>query len=315
MEIKRMKIVSILTISCVILLIGGCAKNEITVNLGQGTGSEEPEGDKTSTLVTFNASIEGRNMSRALSPMRPGIQSQLYAYSSSDAQRSTPDATGLYITTSPGVLSGVDGYKMFLSNGIYNFYAVSDNFSTIPPKFTAGISEPLFNGIDYLWWHNTQQDVASSQINIPIVYLHSATQIVFNVEAGDGIKLNKLVSAMITPPEPGATMNLGTGVITPTTTYGKADKMGINGFTTQYIMLPLTTTTPMTLTLEIMADGENFSRNYTVDVPVPDGALKAGNSYLFDALIDGNTVTFPNVSIKEWTEVDETGNPLYPIQK
>ena len=59
---------------------------------------------------------------------------------------------------------------MFLSNGTYNFYAVSDNFSTIPPTFTSGVSEPLLNGIDYLWWSAIQQDVNSSQINIPIVY-------------------------------------------------------------------------------------------------------------------------------------------------
>lgn len=71
----------------------------------------------------------------------------------------------------------------------------------------------------------------------------------------------------------------------------------------------------MTLTLEVMANGESSSRSYSVQVPVPDGALKAGNSYLFSAVIDGNTITFPSVSIKKWTEVDETGNPLYPTQK
>ena len=40
-----------------------------------------------------------------------------------------------------------------------------------------------------------------------------------------------------------------------------------------------------------------------------------GFSYVFSAIIDGNSVSFPNVSIKDWTEVDESGNPIYPIQK
>lgn len=99
---------------------------------------------------------------------------------------------------------------MYLGNGIFDFYAVSDNFSTIPSKFSAGKSEPLFNGIDYLWWHNPNLDVASSQINIPIVYLHAATQVVIEISEGESIQLNKLISATITPPEPGASMDLAT---------------------------------------------------------------------------------------------------------
>ena len=154
--------------------------------------------------------------------------------------------------------------------------------------------------------------MASSQINIPIVYLHAATQVVIEISEGESIRLNKLISATITPPEPGASMDLATGTIPPATTFDRPDKMGINGFLAQYIMLPLETSEPMSLTLEIMANGESASRIYTVDIPVPDGALKAGNSYLFSAIIDGNTVTFSSVNVKNWTEVDETGNPLYP---
>ena len=52
-----------------------------------------------------------------------------------------------------------------------------------------------------------------------------------------------------------------------------------------------------------------------MDVSVPGGELKAGDSYLFNAIIDGNTVTFSSVNVKNWTEVDETGNPLYPTLK
>ena len=59
-----------------------------------------------------------------------------------------------------------------------------DNSSGIP-EWAVGT---LFNGIDYLWWHASQQDVTSAQINIPIVYLHAGTQVVFEVTAGDSLK-------------------------------------------------------------------------------------------------------------------------------
>ena len=44
----------------------------------------------------------------------------------------------------------------------------------------------------------------------------------------------------------------------------------------------------------------------------PDGELAAGNSYRFRAVINGDDVTFPQVGVSDWVDVDETGNPLYP---
>lgn len=299
----------------VLLLFAGCNKN--TIIFEDGTTSGQSSGNNNqgnNTLITFNASVEGRNILRSMSPMQKGIQNRVYVFGADEGTKGSPEASGLYITSSPGMLTGSDGYKMFLSNGTYNFYAVSDNFSTIPPTFTDGISEPLLNGIDYLWWSAIQQDVNSSQINIPIVYAHVATQVVVEITGGEGITINQLVSAMITPPETGATMDLGTGVITPATAFGKADKMGINGLTAQYIMLPIRHSTPMTLTLEIFADNENNTRTYTAQIPLPDGELKAGNSYFFKAVINVNSITLASVSVKDWTDVDETGKPLYPTQ-
>lgn len=177
------------------LFIGGCAKNT-TIIYGNGEDNLPETPQKETTLVTFNASVESRNLTRAMSPMKKGIKSTLYAYqeTQSTTNQETLFAEGLYITSSPGVLSGKDGYKMYLANGIYNFYAVSDNFSTIPPSFTGQESEPLFNGIDYLWWGSTDQDVSSAQINIPIVFQHACTQVVVEVSAGDGIQLSRLLS-------------------------------------------------------------------------------------------------------------------------
>lgn len=143
-----------------LLLLAGCNKNTIIFEDGTTpNGSSGNEDPGNSTLVTFNASVEGRNLLRSMSPMNKGIQSRVYVFDSNAGTKGSPEASGLYITSSPGVLTGSDGYKMFLSNGTYNFYAVSDNFSTIPPTFTSGVSEPLFNGIDYLWWSAIQQDV------------------------------------------------------------------------------------------------------------------------------------------------------------
>ena len=162
-----------------------------------------------------------------------------------------------------------------------------------------------YDSLKALLSHMTEMGLSSPERQEGIYFARDLSEIRKIIE-------NQRSNATITPPEPGASMDLATGTIPPATTFDRPDKMGINGFLAQYIMLPLETSEPMSLTLEVMANGESASRIYTVDVPVPDGALKAGNSYLFSAIIDGNTVTFSSVNVKNWTEVDETGNPLYP---
>ena len=211
------------------LLLGACSKNNIYIDLAdpnEENGNDHPSGNDSGndngnpsqkgTLVTFSASVEGRNITRAMSPMGKGLQSWLCAYLSNTSNIITGDpiAEGTYITSSPGVLAGNNGYKMYLSNNIYNFYAVSCNSKNPAPTFTNGISAPLSNGVDYLWWHATHQDVTNSQINIPITYQHAATQIVVALSGGANITLNKIISASITPPKPGAVMDLSTGIIT-----------------------------------------------------------------------------------------------------
>ena len=68
----------------------------------------------------------------------------------------------------------------------------------------------------------------------------------------------------------------------------------------------------MKLTIQLKANGEPDVKKYEVDVDLPDGELKAGNSYKFRAVINADNVSFPQVGVSDWVDVDETGNPLYP---
>lgn len=301
----------------VLLLAGGCSKNTIEVVVNQPAGGSGDGGGTTATsLVTFHASIESRNTTRALTPVQKNVRAQIYAFSGAIANASgTPVEQGPYLSPTPGLLQGINGFRMYLPGGIYNFYGVSDNTQFAAPTFTNGVSEPLFNGMDYLWWSGPQQDVTSSQSGIPVVFLHMATQVVFEVQAGQGITINQLALAHIYPSAEGARMNLADGVITPATTYSaQLFKMGINGTLAQYTMLPIVTDVPMKVSFDVILSGEPGTRTYEVDVPLPDGALKAGDSYRFLAVIEGNEVTFPQVSVRSWVDVDETGKPLYPSE-
>lgn len=61
-------------------------------------------------------------------------------------------------------------------------------------------------------------------------------------------------------------------------------------------------------------DGEPTPRTYEVAVPLPGGALAAGDSYRFKTVIEGERIAFPSVSVTNWIDVDETGKPLYPSE-
>ncbi len=314
-----------------LLLAGGCTKNTITIESngltsntsdGSGTGSGDDTGSDGSTdnptgknLVAFHATLESLNMTRSMSPISANTLVTIFAYhgETDNATSTAPMARGNYVAQQAGMLSGVSSYKMYLSNGTFDFYAVSTNSAARFPTITNGVSGALQNGVDYLWWSCTDYEIDNSQVTVPIIFNHAATQIVIELSAGDGIVLQQIASATLTPPQSGSTLDLTTGVISPATGYATTTAtMGVNGLTAQYTMLPLQTDTPMTLTLSINLNYDPTPHQYTVSIPVPDGGFQGGNSYLYQAIVDANTVTFPSVDVNDWNTVDESGNPLYP---
>lgn len=124
METKLLKTTQLLVFIYVIFFFAGCSKNTIILEVGDENKPSGGNNTEGTNLVTFNASIEGRNlMTRAMSPMNQGIKSKVLVFepSTQNGTKGTPSAQGLYITSAPGVLTGVDGYKMYLGNGILTF--------------------------------------------------------------------------------------------------------------------------------------------------------------------------------------------------
>ena len=90
MDIK-FRITKYLAVSALaMLLLGACSKNNIYINYpdeennggSSGSGNDDNNGNpaKENALITFSASVEGRNITRAMSPMGKGLQSWLCAY-------------------------------------------------------------------------------------------------------------------------------------------------------------------------------------------------------------------------------------------
>ena len=147
------------------MLLAGCSKNFIEIHT-DGQQHHHSESDTTdtdanpgsnSTLVSFHANIESLNLTKSMTPMQVGEKVSIYAY---DSTSNKIIESGLYQTTSLGILSGVNGYKMYLPTDTYDFYSVSCNNDSTPPSFSNFTSEPLSNGIDYLWWSANNQEIS-----------------------------------------------------------------------------------------------------------------------------------------------------------
>ena len=105
-----------------LLLLAGCSKNEIII-YESSPGTNDPGNGQTSQkediLITFSASLESRKVTRSMSPMPKGLVSQIYAFETTDKNFNDPFAEGLYSTVSAGTLTGMKGYKKYLSNDSY----------------------------------------------------------------------------------------------------------------------------------------------------------------------------------------------------
>lgn len=296
-----------------VLSITGCTEVVVCIHENGVVPGESTSPDRVQSLITFNAAIESRNvLTRSMTPIPKDVKVNMFAYYTNAPTSST--ASGEYQATTAGMLGGVDGYRMFLEDGSYNFYAFSNNTLNTPVPFTDGVSAPLSNNNDYLWWKGTQVTINGSQVSVPILLMHCATQVVFEIEEGPGIKINEIVGVDIIPAAEGARINLLTGVIPPTTSYGTDFKpMGLNGAIAQYIMLPIKTNVKMQGHFKARVNDEPATRTYIVDIPIPNGELVAGDSYRFRVIIAENDVIFGNVNIKDWVDIDETGKPIYPV--
>lgn len=294
-----------------VLLASACDDDDCNCNVNPNPGDTDGKGNY---IVRFEAGVEKENLLKSASPLQQTDEVYIYAYNDTVKNlRETPVASGLYEANTPGVLTGVNGYQMYLPNNTYDFYAVSNNNPTVPVTFVNGSSEPLKNGVDYLWG-KSQSQIASQATKCSFTLNHRATQVIINLTAGNGITINKLVSATITPSSVGGIMNLETGAITPSTTLGSAVNMGVANTNCQYTMLPLNYSSPIAVTFTVLINGETAARTYTSAIQAPSGQLSSGNSYLFKAIVNADEIDFAEVFVNAWNNVDETGNPIYPIQ-
>ena len=265
--------------------------------------------------VIFTAIVDEEITRASTTPLQTNRFAMIYTFVYKEDHVSTLN----YTTQEAGVLSPISGTPLTLIDGEYEFYALSiGNQAEYPPtvtNFSTGFVSGLSNGIDYLSAQSVPE-VISGNTSVALTFSHACTQLMVEIVSADAttIKINSIDSASITPPiNTGNVLSLFTGVISPSSSISSTYLgMNISGDTCHQILLPLKYSSPLKMYFEVTINDETQSRSYTADIPLLNNTLSEGTSYLYEILLSENEVTFNNVTVKDWTEVNETGDPITP---
>ncbi len=298
-----------------LLFLCSCSKDYIQIsvecdhNINSGSSSTPPSIEGGKYLISFSPHVLSLSPSTQSTPIEEGRYISLFAY-----QQSELLAEITYFSDRPGSLIPYDSHPMYLAKGLYSFYAAGTNKDeNIIPSFTDGKTQHVDNTIDYLYWNSGSLQEINAPRNYNINLCHSCTQFFVKLITEEGISLDALNSAKITVPDTnGIVWNLFTGVITPATLLSTTPiKMGITNNYAQIIMIPLLYRGELTLTFNASINSEDIGRNYEAKLPVTNGELRAGESYLYTIMLNANEVVISTVSVINWVTV-VNGNPIIP---
>jgi len=266
--------------------------------------------EKSLKCITFSGDYSLlKNTKSGTKQFPSGIQTSIVTYNAGD----NPISKGSYPGTPIGATSEANGNLvlnggayLFIPNGIYDFYAVSTNTSSIPSmSFTNGISSGLLNGTDYLWASNKNLTIMANTF-VPLRFLHRSSAITISIVAGEGVSNLLVKNILIAQSQEGAAMSLSSGIIpaanklSPTMAF-----MNVFSNTGTFIMLPIKS--GISIPFEVYADsvfGEKavLNKRFTATIPAPDGGFESGIIYKFTASMESFGVIFLKSSLEDWDE-------------
>lgn len=260
--------------------------------------------------ITFTGDYSVFNQTKGGSKLFPaGIQTSIVTYNAGD----NPISKGSYPGTPIGATSEANGNLvlnggayLFIPNGIYDFYSVSSNTSSIPLiSFTNGISDGLSNGTDYLWASYKNMNIVTNTF-VPLQFSHRSAAISLSIVSGEGIISLVVNNIMISQAKEGASMTLSSGFIRAADALS-ADKalMIIVGNAGTFITLPVKA--GISLPVEVYADvcyGNHIvvNKKFATVIPAPVAGFESGTLYKYTASVDAYRIMFLNSTLEDWND-------------
>ena len=156
-------------------------------------------------------------------------------------------------------------------------------------KGAGGEMQGLSNGLDFLWWSKENVNLGDmTSGDITIYFNHICTQIQLNLQSGPGTVIDAIYAFNMESPNPGScTLQLGTGVITPSTTLsGSMQNLDSLNNVLFVNLVPFTTTNTDLLVKISISFKDKGSGWIDVNIPVPTDGYEQGHCYIYDVILD-----------------------------
>lgn len=295
----------------------GCIENHDTdyIYLPEYPGhtSDTTGQNLNKVAVSFSAAVSPIATKSGSSPLQAERNVNIYSFYFMDDYISTTS----YASTSPGVLTPTRNVPLSLFPGQYEFYAVAiGNVNTKLPSvdLSDGFLENLSNGIDYLTCQLSSVTI-SGQTMIPLVFNHECSQLMVTIVANSTTTvIDSIASATVQQPlTNNAFIDIFSGGVSASSTLASAPiAMNIVDSLCNQILLPIKNIDSLAMNFSVYANGQLTPQPYSVKIPLVNSAMLKGTSYAYQINIVEEQVVISTATVNNWTEVNETGNPLKP---
>lgn len=284
------------------IIFTSCVKERCT-----GCGSD-PQSESSGLMVSFSCNYDLlAGFTKSTGSMGEGIRASVFAFSCGDNPEYYPSFPGtpvLTVSDNFGNLSMNKGEYLFVPEGYYDFYSISENKETgLGITVASGVSSPLDNGIDYLWASFKNSYIAVNT-NICFKFRHCSSRLKIDFSEGEGVKDLQIVRVALAPPLRGGRMTLSSGVINRAERVKEVfEEMTVSGLLAQFTMLPLISgvNIPIEVDLRAKFDGINSEyRKCKVVIPSPTDGFSGGSAYLFRAKVYAQGLELGEAVVLDW---------------
>lgn len=250
-------------------------------------------------------------ISKSSSPINKGVNATFFAF---NANTETLVSKGNYLSSSSGVMAGINNFTMYLLPDNYDFYGLSENNASAFEPLNNWTSSPLKNGIDYLWATVKNKSVSGSETPLTITFQHIVSQLTFELENGDNVTINSVDSIIIPSPIQSAELNLFNPEVAQANQFTTTKiKMITSGLKSHYYILPVKTSTPLSALFYLKINGQNNQMVYNLNIQLPVDGYQSGLSYLYKLSISETEIIIKAFTVSDWIINDYTDNPISPV--
>lgn len=270
---------------------------------------DTPVYDKSEVQISAFVN-QAETKSTETQPISKGVNATFYAVNPKSSDIITQ---GNYIANASGLMTGTDSYKMLLLPGDYNIYGLSENSDNVFPGLTQLKTPPLTNGVDYLWTGHKTVSINQPKTDLSVTFQHIATNLVFELENGNNVTINRIDSIKIQTPEEGAAITLTNPSIPQTKTFSdRLTKMNITGLRASYIILPVNSKDAFNAYFYITINKQSAPTLYSLAIQLPTGGYSGANSYLYTISVAETKLNIKAFTVSDWIINDNTNKPIIP---